>query len=60
MKHGEHPREMFPRYQESAKHIDTNKTKYSVLKIIHEKGTLKDQLKRGFMNKKANEEEENK
>ena len=60
MKHGEHPREMFSRHQESAKDIDANKTKGSVLKIIHEKGNIKDQLKRGFMNKKAKEEEENK
>ena len=60
MKHREHPREMFSRHQESAKHIDANKTKYSVLKIIHKKGNIKDRLKRGFMNKKANEEEENK
>ena len=51
---------MFSRHQESAKHIDANKTKYSVLKIIHKKGNMKDRLKRRFMNKKTNEEEENK
>ena len=51
---------MFSRHQKSAKHIDANKTKHSVLKIIHEKGNIKDQLKRGFMNEKAKEEEENK
>ena len=60
MKHGEHPREMFSKHQESAKYIDANKTKHSVLKIIHKKRNTKDQLKRGFMNKKAKEEEENK
>ena len=61
MKHGKHPREMFSRHQKSSKHIDANKTKFSVLKIIHEKGNIRNQLKRGFMNKKAeNEEEENK
>ena len=59
VKHGEHPRDMFSRHQESAKHGDTKKSKYSVLKIIHKKGNIKDQLKRGFMNKKANNEEEN-
>ena len=32
----------------------------SILKVIHEKGNMKDQLKRGFMTKKAKEEEENK
>ena len=48
---------MFSKHQESAKHIDANKTKHSALKIIHEKGNIKDQLKRGFMNKKAKEEE---
>ena len=48
---------MFSKHQESAKHIDANKTKHSALKIIHEKGDIKDQLKRGFMNKKAKEEE---
>ena len=61
MKHGKHPREIFSRHQKSSKHIDANKTKFSVLKIIHEKGNIRNQLKRGFMNKKAeNEEEENK
>ena len=49
-------RKMFSKHQESAKHIDANKTKHSVLKIIHEKGNIKDQLKRGFMDKKAKEE----
>ena len=54
VKHGEHPRDMFSRHQESAKHSDTKKSKYSVLKIIHKKGNIKDQLKRIFMNKEAN------
>ena len=48
---------MFSRHQESAKHIDANKTKHSVLKVIHEKGGIKDQFNGGFMNKKAKEEE---
>ena len=33
-------------------------TKDSVLRIIHKKGNIKDQLKRGYMNKKVKEEEE--
>ena len=45
VKHEEHPKEMLSRHQEIAKHIDTNKTKHSVLKFIHKKGNIKDQLK---------------
>ena len=59
VKHGELLNEMFTRHQESAKHIAANKTKHTVLKIIHGMGNIRDRLKRRLMNKNAKEEEEN-
>lgn len=50
---------MFTRHQESAKHIAANKTKHTVLKIIHGMGNIRDRLKRRLMNKNAKEEQEN-
>ena len=50
----------FQGIRKSAGHIDASKTKHSALRIIHEKGIIKDQLKRGFMNEKSKEEEGNK